>query len=181
MENYRLSNWRFDTSDGASLGLGFTAMSGGMVSLVDPGKNTHHFHYGGFGVGFSAGFSLTKIEIPETFVQNYTPSGSGSFASFPSNGAVYMTKAFKGKELIEADICGVAAYIELGISAVAGYGVTIMFLGLDQLLVLGNIVAPPFHLLDFAISQAPAVLIMRGSSMGPSVNGGVNALIGMLH
>jgi len=61
MENYRLSKWTFDTSAGIGLGLGVFALSGGMIILKDPQSHSHHFHYGGFGVGFSHGFSLTKI------------------------------------------------------------------------------------------------------------------------
>lgn len=181
MEDLRLSKWKFDTSDGLSLGFAFTAMSGGLVSLIDPKKKTHHFHYGGFGVGGSVGFSLTKIEMPKGIIENYIPSGSGSLTSFPSKGTVYMTRAFKGDELTKADICGVAAYAEFGASAVAGYGGTIMFLGLNQLLVLAGEAAPPLHLIGLAIAEAPAILVMQGSSVGPSVSFGANGLLGFLH
>ncbi|SIT42943.1 conserved membrane hypothetical protein [Paraburkholderia piptadeniae] len=182
MEDYRISKWTFDTSAGLGLGFGVLAMSGGMISLKDPGNKPHHFHYGGFGIGFSRGLSLKKIEIPESIVQNYVPSGSGSLASFPSTGIVYMTKAFKRTELTEADICGMAAYVEIGGGVVAGYAGTLMFLGLNQSLVLPAFEFPQFaHLLYVAISQAPAVLFMRGASMGPQAGVGVNGMLGMLH
>lgn len=179
MENYRLSKWEFITSAGLDLGFGVAVASGGMVSLKDPENKSHQFHYGGFGVGWSRGFALTRIEMPEGLVQNYLPSGSGSITSFPSKGVVYMTGAFKGKELTQADICGVTVYVELGIGAIAGYGV--MFLGLNQLLVLAGEVMPPLHLIKLAIAEAPAILVMRGANIGPSVSLGVNGLLGFLH
>jgi len=99
-------------------------------------------------------------------IQNYVPRGNGSSDSFPSSGAIYMTKAFKGRELARSDICGVAAYVELGGGLVTGYGGTLMFLNINQLLTLVNVAAPQFHLLESAIAQAPAILFTRGRVWG---------------
>jgi hypothetical protein len=182
MGHYRLSNWKYDTSANASIGLGVAAISGGLISLKDPDKKPHHFHYGGFGVAASVGLSLTKIEFPQTFIRNYVASGSGSTSNFPGDSALYMTDSFRGRELSKSDIQGVAAYIELGAAALAGGGGTLMFLGLNPVLVLAAVANPGFaHIVTVAIEQAPAILMMWGGSMGPQIGGGVSALLGQLH
>ncbi|CAG9269047.1 hypothetical protein C7402_108247 [Paraburkholderia unamae] len=91
-----------------------------------------------------------------------------------------MTKAFSGKELTKGDICGLAAYVEFGAGLVAGYGATLMFLGINQMLALAGVPAPQLHLLEIAIAQAPAILFMRGSNMGPQASWALNGMLGML-
>ncbi|MFP3552105.1 hypothetical protein SB861_15465 [Paraburkholderia sp. SIMBA_049] len=182
MENYRLSKWTYDTSASVSIGLGVAAISGGLISLKDPNRKAHHFHYGGFGVGASAGFSLTKIKLPEAFIRNYAASGSGSTTDFPGSSVLYMTDSFHGHELAMSDIQGVAAYVEVGAGSVASASGTLMFLGLNPLLIMAAVASPGFaHLVTIAIQQAPAVLFMWGASVAPQVGGGINALLGQLH
>lgn len=182
MGNYRLSKWTYDTSASVSIALGATAISGGLISLNDPNKKSHHFHYGGFGVGTSIGLSLTKIELPETLIRNYAASGSGSITEFPSDSALYMTESFHGRELSKSDIQGVATYIEVGLGIIAGGSATLMFLGLNPALILAAVASPGFaHLVTVAIEQAPAILVIWGGSMGPQVGGGVSALLGQLY
>jgi hypothetical protein len=180
MEDYRISKWTFDTSAGIGLGLGLLALSGGLTSLKDPINNTHHLHYGGLWHWVFPRTLPYKNANPETIIQNYLPSGSGSYIDFPSAGVVYKTNAFKGKELTKADICGAAAYAEVGAGMVAGYGAALMFLNINQILTLANIPAPQFHLTEIAIARSPAVLFMRGANMGPQAGAGLNAMLGIL-
>lgn len=76
MAYLRQSKWTYDTSATLGLSLGFSVISGSMISLNDPDRNPHHFHFGAFGVGISRGLALTRIEVPQIIVRNYDFSGS---------------------------------------------------------------------------------------------------------
>jgi hypothetical protein len=171
MEDLRVSQWMFDTSAGASFGIGAMALSGGMISLKGLGA----------GVGLSA--ALTKISVPETVARNYDLTGSGSFSSFYSAGKVYMTNSFKGNELTLADLKGPALYVESGLALVTTAGLTVMFLGLAPTLLEAAVMLPMFSsgLIDLAIRDARAILLMGGQGMGPQVGIGISGLVGMVH
>ncbi|WP_454825828.1 hypothetical protein [Paraburkholderia xenovorans] len=182
MAYLRQSKWTYDTSATLGFSLGFSVISGGMISLNDPDRNPHHFHFGAFGAGISRGLALTRIEVPQTIVRNYDFSGSVALEDFKSGGVVFMTDAFQGRELSLSDIQGVTAYIEGGVAAFSGFGGDVMFLGLDPIPFLTSIAFPGFsHLMTLAIDRAPAVLLMGGSIVGPQVATGLSALIGQLH
>lgn len=183
MEYSRISKWTFDTGAGASLSLGATAISGGMISLRDPDSQRHHFHYGGIGAGLSFGARLTEISVPETTLRNYDLSGTWSSTDFYSNGIVIMTSSFKGGELSLPDFQGAAIFVEAGGGLFATGGVSMMFVGIDPIYLEVSSMAPMFAsgLLHLAISQARAVLITGGLSMGPQAGGGVSGFMGMLH
>lgn len=182
MENIRLSKWTFDTSAGVDVGLGAAAFSGGMISLKDPNNKAHHLHYGGFGAGLSVGARLTKISVPDTLARNYDLSGSGSTPDFYSKGQVFMTEAFKGHELTLVDLQGAALYVEAGLALIAAAGFTVMYLGIDPIILEAAVMAPMVSsmIIDLAISQARAVLTMRAAGMGPQVGDGFSGLIGLL-
>ncbi|MFM0740603.1 hypothetical protein PQQ51_25455 [Paraburkholderia xenovorans] len=183
MGHFRVSGWSFDTSASVSIGIGAAAASGGMIALRDPDNKVHHLHYGGLGSGFSIGASLTEISVPDTLVRNYDLSGTGSSTSFFSVGKVFITETFKARELSLGDIQGVALYIEAGGALISAAGFTVMFLGIDPIFLEAAVIAPMFsaRMIELALGQAPAVLIMGGLAMGPQVGAGFSGLIGLLH
>lgn len=166
----RRSNWRFDTGSTGGAGLGPLLASGGKFILTDPAYQEQAFYYGGCGIGWSKSASLFKmldLGLPRFFHFPREVTGTGSTLDFTSSGSIYMTSAFHGKELKRSDMVGASIYIDADVGIVAdGYGATIMLLGMNSALMMMGISMPQMPFFRLAISEAPAVLVMRGFNVG---------------
>jgi hypothetical protein len=183
MFSLRESKWSFNTSATAGLGIELLSMSGGKIVLDDPQKQTHDFSYTGFGLGVFDK-PIPKIKLPPVPILNRGISGSGSVEGFYSDGYLYMTDSFHGHELTKSDIQGSTVYLDASAGLLAGYGASVMLLGINTALLMPSLVNPGLfsNLAANAIRSAPALLFMHGQSEGLIASiAGVSAMIGYLH
>ncbi|MCA8093292.1 hypothetical protein LGM65_20765 [Burkholderia anthina] len=192
----RKSDWIYDTGATGGVGLGFLLASGGTIYLKDPAGKEEQFYYGGTGVGLGRMLKIPKvpdISIPKVLHMPHEPSATGAATSFTSTGGVYMTGAFRGKELKRSDFTGGAVYIDAGFGIIAdGMSVSIMLLGINMAFLMMSIAMPQMPFLRSAIYEAPAVLVMAGFSLGAQsgtiadgkiragIGGGAGLMIGHL-
>ncbi|WGS51151.1 hypothetical protein LFL96_06510 [Paraburkholderia sp. D15] len=74
-----------------------------------------------------------------------------------------MTSTVRGEELKRSDLAGGTIYIDAGVGIMAdGYGASVMLLGRNPALLMMGIGMPQLPFFRLAISQATAVLVMRG-------------------
>ena len=181
MSLLRKSDWAFDASATGGVGYGLLAASGGKISLTDPSNQSHDFFYTGYGIGFSK--AIQKIEIPPLPILNRAISVTGSTENFHSGGFIYMTNSFGGKELVKSDLQGGTVYLDAGGGLLAGFGGSIMLLGINVTL-LASCILNPGLFASFAknlIEHAPAVLVMGGVLEGLiSSIVGAGAMVGYL-
>lgn len=193
----RPSQWRYDTGATGGLGVGMLIASCGTIFLRDPGDHEQQFHYGGCGIGLGGTWRIPKlpdIRLPKLLSRPREAAGTGSTTSFSSDGSVYMTNTFRGEELKRSDLAGGTIYIDAGVGIIAdGYGASVMLLGLNSALLMAGITMPQLPFFKLAVSQAKAVLVMRGFNVGlqagalknGALQGGVGlgagVLIGYIH
>ena len=158
--------------------MGFVAASGGAIYLKDPAKADVTFHYGGLGAGFSDGFKLPKIGKIKVAVKGQGVGGVVAPAAFPNTGRVFVTDAFRGKELTRADLRGVTVFVEGGAGLIGGGSVSAMLLGIDPAAFISA--APIQPLLMMVIETAPAVLVTAGLNVGLQAGWGVAAFAGLM-
>ena len=161
-----LSEWTFKTSATGGLGVAFVAGSGGAIYLKDPARTEVTFHYGGLGAGFSDGFKLPKIGKIKVAVKGKGVGGVVAPGAFLNTGRVFITDAFRGKELSRADLRGVTVFVEGGAGVVGGGSVSAMLLGIDPA--------------AFVVETAPAVLVTAGLNVGLQAGWGVAAFVGLM-
>lgn len=200
MSYLRPSKWNYQTGATGGVGIEFVVASGGLIVLHDPAGQEQDFHYGGVGVGLSAGLKIPKIKLPKFTIPEIkmpkiggrSVGGAGSTKDFTSAGSVYMTSAFQGQELTRADFQGGTIYVDAGAGLIVGYAGSAMLLGMNaSLLALGAgpglamaMAAGPaglIWLVEQAIESAPAVLLMHGWTVGPQAAVGAGILAGYLH
>ncbi|MFP3568132.1 hypothetical protein [Paraburkholderia sp. SIMBA_030] len=183
MLSIRESKWNYNTSATAGLGVELLSMSGGRIVIDDPEKQAQGFSYSGFRFGL-VNIPIPKIHLPPLPALNREISGTGSVEDFYSNGYLYMTDSFHGKELTKSDIQSGTVYLDAGTGFLAGYGLSVMLLGINAALLMPWLVNPGLfsNLASNAIKSAPALLFMHGESEGLIASiGGVSAMIGYLH
>ncbi|RKR36705.1 hypothetical protein [Paraburkholderia sp. BL17N1] len=180
MISLRKSGWSFNTSATGGLGIELLSISGGKIILDDPQKQSHDFSYFGFGIGYSRG--LPKIKLPPIPILNREMSGTGSTKDFTSDGVLYMTSYFHRQELSTSDIKGATIYFDGGAGLLAGYGESIMLLGINTELIAPWLVNPGIfaNMAKKALDCAPAVLLLAGEAEGLIAGGGLSAMIGHL-
>jgi len=125
----RISEWQFDTAATGGIGIEILSASGGSIILADPIKQRHSFSYSGFGLGFIS-FPIPKVKLPPVPILNRTIEVTGAAKSFDGGGILFMTESFHGKELSKADLQGGTVYLDGGTGLLAGYGGSVMLLGL---------------------------------------------------
>ncbi|RQR79220.1 hypothetical protein DIE11_17685 [Burkholderia sp. Bp9012] len=198
MFTLRSSRWTYaNDSTTGSLGLEDFVASGGALPLKDPSGKVEHFYYGGIGVGLSARLKIPKvpsIKLPTFLPQKTTLSETYSDPSFAGGGCVFMTAAFPGSELKKSDIQGTTLFIDVGGSAMSvGASADIMLLGINTAQLMTGATMQDAALVDEAIRNAPAVLMLWGLNAGlqPDVlssgalraglGDGAGVLLGYLH
>ncbi len=173
-----LSEWTFRTSATGGLGVGPIAGSAGAIYLKDPAKIDFTFHYGGLGAGFSDGFKLPKIGKIKVSVRGQGVSGVLAPAAFLNAGRVFITEAFQGKELKQADFRGATVFVEGGGGLIGGGGASAMLLGINP---AAFVSAAPFPaLLAMVLESAPAILVTAGFNVGLQAGWGVAAFAGLM-
>ena len=174
------SKWTYDAAATGSIGIGLSTASRGKVDLKDPGNKIHEFSYSGFGIGFSV--HLPGIKIPPIPIINKEISATGAAKSFSGRGYMFMTSAFRGKELSKSDIQGATIHVDAGFGLLAGYGGSLMFLGIHTALLVPWFINPGLgaNVARKAIQSAPAVLLMHGQTEGLIASLGAGLLVGHL-
>ncbi len=84
-----VSGWTFITSATGGLGVEFVAVSGGAIYLADPEGKPHTFHYGGLGVGLTAGAKIPKIGKVNFAIKGKDVGAVVAPAAFPNTGRVH--------------------------------------------------------------------------------------------
>lgn len=182
MLSLRESKWDFDASATGGFGMGLLSASGWKIVINDPWKQAHEFLYSGFGLTI-LNIPIPRIKIPPLPILNREASGFGSTENFASKGYLYMTDSFHGEELAKSDIQGGTIYLDAGAGLLAGYGLSVMLLGINSSFLIPWFVNPGIfaNLASNAIRSAPALLIMHGQSEGLIASvGGAGAMIGHL-
>ncbi|KVN94144.1 hypothetical protein WL30_22325 [Burkholderia ubonensis] len=190
MSILRSSNWSYKTGATGGASIEFVVASGGTIVLADPGGRETDFYYGGVGVGLGLGlrvpkiklprFSLPEIRIPK--IAGREVGGAGSVKSFDSAGLVFMTPAFRGAELAEADFQGGTVYLDGGLGIGYGKAGSVMLLGINSAQLALGLSSPAMTwLAENAIAHAPAVLLMGGTTIGLQAGAGAGILVGYLH
>ncbi|WP_431820156.1 hypothetical protein [Burkholderia sp. F1] len=190
MSILRSSKWNYQTGSTGGVSIEFVIASGGDIALKDPGGHRVDFYYGGIGVGIGGGIRLSKIKVPKFALPDIKMpkiagremGGAGSLESFDSGGFVFMTSAFRGAELSKSDFHGATVYIDAGGGLGYGKAGSAMILGINPAkLALGLSTPAMAWLAEEAIAQAPAVLVMYGTTVGLIAGWGAGILVGYLH
>ncbi|MBA8879503.1 hypothetical protein [Phyllobacterium myrsinacearum] len=177
----RPSGWNYETGATGGLGIGYVIGSGGKIILNDPSGTQKNFWYGGIGGGIGEEARLGKFKAPVFKIKGKAIGAAGSSTSYPSGGVVYMTDAFKGKELAESDIQGATVYIDAAAGLIIGLSGSAMLLGIEPLPLMMGLSNPAMMLIaNVAILRAPAVLVMGGVNVGLQAGAGIGALVGYL-
>lgn len=179
----RISEWQFDTAATGGIGIEILSASGGSIILADPIKQRHSFSYSGFGLGFIS-FPIPKVKLPPVPILNRTIEVTGASKSFDGGGILFMTESLHGEELSKADLQGGTVYLDGGTGLLAGYGGSVMLLGINTAYLAPWLLNPGLgaNLAANAIKQAPALLVMRGQTEGLLASVlGVSAMLGYLH
>lgn len=190
MSFLRLSKWTYSTGAGGGLSVEILMATGGTIVLSDPAGHEQNFYYGGVGAGIGLGLKIPKIKLPKFStpeiklppIRGRSVGAGGSTLDFPSYGAIYMTNAFRGSELSRSDFQGGTIYVDGSLSAIYGWAGDAMLLGMNPALLAAGLAAPGLSwLVQQAISEAPAVLLMRGQTVGFQAGGSIGILAGYLH
>jgi hypothetical protein len=190
MSALKESKWSYVTGATGGVNFEFVLASGGTIVLRDPGSQDTSFHYAGAGVGLGIGLRLPRIKLPNLnippiklpTVRGREVGGAGSAKSFESAGKIYMTGAFRGGELTRSDFQGSTVYIDAGVGLFYGKGGSAMLLGVNSAeLSLGLSSPAMWWLAEYAIAQAPALLVMGGTVVGFQAGAGIGILLGYLH
>ena len=190
MSLLRASQWTYETGASGGLNAEFFVMSGGTVVLKDPSQKSETFYYGGMGAGIGFGLKLPRIklskwtlpEVKAPTIRGVEVGAAGSAKSFDSAGIVYMTDSFLGCELTRTDLEGGALYIDAGLGLFYGKAGSAMLLGINPAPLLMGLSSPGMSwLAQQAVSQAPALLFMGGTTVGMLAGGGIGMLVGYLH
>ena len=184
----KVSDWTFKTNATGGVGIGFFSGSGGLIELTSPQNTTAFFHYGGLGVGLSAGGRLPKIpKLPRIDLKG--KSGNGSITDFTSYGDVYIMEGCKKDELAPEDFQAPCVYIDAGAGLIAGYSGTAMLAGVSYLSLLKaglatgmvpGTVYDPWAVSD-VMSSAQVLILMRGWNAAIQAGAGISISIGYLH
>jgi hypothetical protein len=186
----RPSNWSYKTGATGGVSIEFVVASGGTIVLADPGGHETDFYYGGVGVGMGLGLRLPKIKLPRFSlpelkipkIAGHEVGGAGSLKSFDSAGLVFMTPAFRAAELAKADFQGATVYLDGGLGIGYGKGGTAMLLGINSAQLALGLSSPAMAwLAESAIAEAPAVVLMGGTTAGLQAGAGAGVLVGYLH
>ena len=95
-----------------------------------------------------------------------------------------MTASFQGRELAKSDMQGGSVYLDGSSGLLAGYGGSVMLLGINTAFLAPWLLSPGIgaNLAANAMQQAPAILVMHGQTEGLIARvAGVSAMIGYLH
>ena len=112
-------------------------------------------------------------------------------SALPNTGILYITNAFKGKELTKDDIKGVCMISEISLGLGVGGSATAMYLGMSMSSMgpdlvrissgfLGNLIIDELGIFDDYEGSCMAVLIMTGLNIGVQAGGGFTESIGIL-
>jgi hypothetical protein len=185
LELARQSKWTFETSNSASLGVGFLAGEGGSVTLHEPDTGMPvKFYYGAMGAGYSVGIKLPKIGKIEVNWKGKTGGGTASSESLPSGGTVYMVDSFHGTELTRRDIGGACAFVEVVGGLIVGGSANAMLFGMNPAWVGAAMAAPAAlsgRFFDQAALSATGILLWAGVNAGVQGGGGGAAYLGMMY
>lgn len=190
MSLFRHSDWIYKTGATGGVSLELAVASGGTIVLADPGGQIFDFYYGGVGIGYGLGLRIPKIKLPRFSIPEikipkiagHEVGGAGSLKSFDSGGLVFMTAAFRGTELSKSDFQGATVYLDGGLGIGYGKAGTAMLLGINPAqLALGLSSPAMVWLAEKAIAQAPAALVMGGTTAGLLAGAGAGILVGYLH
>lgn len=174
----RLSGWTYDTGATAGAGVAFVAAAGGHIWLKDPAGRSNSFWYGGAGVGASV-FRIPRI--PDFKIKSRSVAGVGSATSLPSYGRIYMTPSFRRSELRRSDLMGATVFVDGGGGLVVGWSGTAMLVGINTALLAAGMASPPLNFLATqAITNAPAIILMTGMTVGLQAGAGIAGLVGYL-
>jgi hypothetical protein len=190
MSLLRPSKWTYTTGAGGGASIEFFMASGGEIVLADPQSRPCTFYYGGVGVGIGKSVSLPSIKLPKFTlpkialpkIAGRSVGSAGSTLDFPSVGAVYMTNSFHGNELTRSDFQGATIYLDGSLSAIYGWAGDVMLLGMNPAMLTLGLSSPAFiTFAEQAIMHAPAVLVMRGQTLGFQSGASAGILAGYLH
>jgi hypothetical protein len=179
----RESKWIYNTAATSGLGMEMLAASGGTIVLTDPSNEDQSFSYAGFGIGFIS-VPIPKIKLPPLPLLNRDIGATGAAKSFFGDGVIYMTASFQGRELAKSDMQGGSVYLDGSSGLLAGYGGSVMLLGINTAFLAPWLLSPGIgaNLAANAMQQAPAILVMHGQTEGLIASvAGVSAMIGYLH
>lgn len=190
MSFMRRSKWTYTTGAGGGAGFEFVMATGGDIILADPQGKPQSFGYGGVGVGLSWSIKIPKIKLPKfsipevklAKVGGHSVGATGSTFDFPSYGDIFITPSFHGAELTRADLQGSILYIDASIGLIYGWGGDLMLLGIDTPMFLLGLSNPAFSMLmEDAVAHAPALLFMRGRTLGLQAGASIGILAGDMH
>jgi hypothetical protein len=182
IEFLRMSKWTYTNGATGGVGTGLLAASGGTLSFTDPDKQAQDFSYAGLGIGIFS-IAIPKIKIPDLPILNRGITGTGAARSFDGGGLLYMTESFHGRELSKSDLQGGTVYLDVSTGLLAGYGGSVMLLGINTAFLAPWIINPGLgaNLAANAMRKAPAVLVIYGQSEGLIASvGDLSAMLGYL-
>ena len=183
IESLRMSTWTYTNGATGGIGTGLLAASGGTISFTDLDKKDQDFSYAGFGIGLFS-IAIPKLKIPDVPILNRGITGTGAARSFDGGGLLYMTESFHGHELSKSDLQGGTVYLDASTGLLAGYGGSVMLLGINTVFLAPWLVNPALgaNLAANAMRHAPAVLVIYGQTEGLIASvGGLSAMLGYLH
>lgn len=179
--SYRKSDWNFNTSASAGVGLGPFSLSRGMIVMDEPGgRESRMFAYSTFGMGLKSyrlpkHFQVPGIPLPK----GHELSGAASTTDFWSDGVVYMNQNFNGRELTLEDFTGGAFVQDFGGGVLVAENYTILHVDIPQALMLASFTNPIF--LSLSMNIAKAIILMKGVSEGLIDGVGVTSAVGLLN
>jgi hypothetical protein len=183
-----VSNWKFQTFGGGSIGAAIM-VSGGQIILASPSGAPTTFTYGGIGGGWSAGLKI-PVKLPrlgKVTLKAPKTTGAGAPFSFPSTGNVLMTTNCPGAELTASDFKGVCFFAELGGGLIVGGSGVVMLAGCQGGLnwwqsSLASLTGPAGATIQMIamLASARAVIPMAGINAGIQAGGGVAGYVGAM-
>jgi hypothetical protein len=168
MSEYRRSSWKYETGASQSASIGLLSGTRGMIVLSTPDGTKHRFNAANAGIGFGLRapekIQLPDIALPRAIFKGNTITGGGSTTDFDGNGWVWKTPAFHREELTINDFCGATNSFDGAAGLLVGYGVSLLFVGIPQVMMMAGILNAAF--IGIATRQAKALIIMRGITEG---------------
>ena len=154
------------------------------MTLRDPTGSSVDFYYVSAGPALSAGIRLPAgIKLPKDLTVVFSPG----FSFPPSSRQIFLLDSLPGYDLSRSDITGACILLEASGGAFIGGSGTVMFLGVDPLLVSAllnrkqELAEDEARILLYrALPQANAVLVTYGLDFGLQADVGVDLLLGVI-
>lgn len=159
------SAWKFATSAGGSVGLGFFGAGTGDIMLTPPHGGIVTYHYASAGAGGSAGPKWMKMNASSSTVDSF------------SIGRIYLLDTFPGIELTPLDIEGVCMIAEVSVGAVLGGSATAMVLGIPPESAQGEVVKDAIAIGVVAGAGTTGELALSYTRLGPLLQSRAKALL----